>query len=73
MELFYVLAISANVLLTAVCAYCLSLAVSKNSNDPENAFLQRVTRYTRKLVIFGGAAFIAFLAYTALMFFLLTI
>lgn len=58
MELFIVFALSANVLLTAVCAYCISLAVYRNSGEPENDFLYKVASITRKLVIIGGALLI---------------
>lgn len=66
MDLFLAIALSANVLLTAVCAYCLGLAVYKTSPE-ENAFLERVVRWTRKLIVIGGALFTVFLVYTALM------
>ena len=64
MELFLVIAISANVILTAVCAYALSLAVSANSNDAQNSFLRRVTKITRKLVIIGGSLLIFFVVWS---------
>ena len=64
MELFIVVAVTANVLLTAVCAYCLSLAVYSSSNDAQNDFLGRVTKYTRRLVIVGGSLFIAFIVWS---------
>lgn len=64
MELFLVFAVSANVLLTAVCAYCISLAVYRNTNDPENEFLHRVASVTRKVVIIGGVLLIAAIAWS---------
>lgn len=66
LELFIVIALSANVLLTAVCAYCISLAVYRNTDDPENEFLHKVTSVTRKLVIIGGSLLIAFSLWSAL-------
>lgn len=65
MELFIVLALSANVLLTAVCAYCLSVALSSNTDAPETAFLHKTGKITRKFVIVGGVAFLLFVAWGA--------
>jgi hypothetical protein len=65
MDLFLLLAVSLNVLLTAVCAYCLSLAVSRSNDDQETAFLNQVTKLSRKFIIIGGVLFLAFSAWSA--------
>ena len=63
MELYVVLAITSNVLFTAIIAYCLSFAITKNSDDPETIYLRKVAKITRKVVIVGGCLFIAFIIY----------
>jgi hypothetical protein len=63
LELFYVIAITANVLLTGVCAYCLSVAISRSVNTPENDYLFTVSRIIRKVVIVGGIGLILFVVY----------
>ena len=69
MELFLVIAISANVILTAVCAYCLSHAISQNKPEQENRFLIRTSKITRGFVIIGGSLLIAFSLWSALILF----
>ncbi len=66
MELFLVIAISANVVLTAVCAYCLSHAISQSKPEQENRFLIRTSKITRRFVIIGGSLLIAFSLWSGL-------
>lgn len=63
MDLFVSITLSAIVVLLAVCAYCLSLAVSLSNNDPELNFLAAVTKVTRKIVIWGGVGWLLFIAW----------
>ena len=67
MELFYVIALSAIVLLLGVCAYCLSFAVTKIPGATETLYLHTVMRIVRKLVIVGGIGFLVFVVYAVVL------
>lgn len=65
MELFLVIALSANVVLTGTCAYCLAIAVLRNSHEESTKFLLKAAKITRKLVIIGGSILMAFCIWSA--------
>ncbi|MFW0778461.1 MAG: hypothetical protein ACN2B6_12170 [Rickettsiales bacterium] len=63
-QFLMLMALFAIVLLTAVCAYCLSVAALRYSDE---VFLVRAQRVIRKVIVVGGVLFLIWLAYCAVM------
>lgn len=62
------LVVTINMFLTALCAYCLCVAITRNSpiNDDQTRYLRTIQVWLKHFIRVGGFAFVAWLIFAAI-------